>query len=157
MRRVRPWLIAGSLLVFLLSYLSVNTDVGSDPKLTLLVSQALLDHRTTYLDAYVADTLIDAPFAQYVAEGVILRTGQHYSHYFPVGPSLVALPAVALARLGEPEVTPGRARPRRPPLLLLRGLLGLRPVPAVERRGRVRGGLARNRPRRRRWSSSRAS
>ena len=100
MHRVRLWLIAGSLAVFLLSYLSINTDVGSDPKLTLLVSQALVDHQTVYLDAYVDETLIDAPFANYVAEGVILPTGEHYSHYFPVGPSLVALPFVALARLG---------------------------------------------------------
>lgn len=99
MHRLRLWLIAGSLLVFLLSYFSINADVGSDPKLTLLVSQALVDHRTTYLDAYAKDMLLGVPFDGYVAEGTILRTGGHYSHYFPVGPSVVALPFVALARL----------------------------------------------------------
>lgn len=101
MRRVRLWLVAGSLIIFLLAYGSINTDVGSDPRLTLLVSQALIDHRTAYLDAYAQDTLLGVPFDDYVAEGTILRTGEHYSYYFPVGPSVVALPFVAVARLND--------------------------------------------------------
>ena len=99
MRRHHLWLIAGSLLIFLLSYYSINSEVGSDPKLTLLVSQALIDHRTIYLDAYVEDTILERPFYDFVASGDILLDGEHYSHYFPIGPSLLSVPIVGLARL----------------------------------------------------------
>lgn len=99
MRRL-PWpVLVGSLLIFLLSYFSINTDVGSDPQLTLLVSQALVDHGTLHLDAYVDDTILGRPFDSYRASGVIQETGGHMTHYFPAGPSLVAAPFVGLARL----------------------------------------------------------
>lgn len=99
MRYRWAWLAAGSLVVFLLSFFSINTDAGSDPKLTLLVSQALVDYGSMDLAPYREDVIIDRPFADYVETGTILASGDHYSHYFPAGPSIVAAPAVALARL----------------------------------------------------------
>ena len=92
------WLVAGGLAVFLLSYFSINADVGSDPKLTLLVSQALVDHHTVTLDAYRADVILDHPFSDYVAEGTILETNGHTTYYFPAGPALLSAPVVALLR-----------------------------------------------------------
>lgn len=99
MRHLWVWLAGGSLVVFLLCLLSINTDTGSDPKLTLLVSQALVDHGSMDLTPYRGDVIIGRPFEGYVADGVIVASGDHYSHYFPAGPSIVAMPAVALARL----------------------------------------------------------
>lgn len=98
MRRPLFWLVAGGVAVFLLSYLSINTDTGSDPRLNLLVSQALVDYHTVYLDNYRSDAILDRPFADYVADATIQETNGHYIHYFPVGPSLLSAPAVALAR-----------------------------------------------------------
>ena len=98
MRHPLIWLVAGGLAVFLLSAFSINTDVGSDPKLSLLVSQALVDHHTVTLDAYRSDVILDHPFSDYVAEGTILETNGHATYYFPAGPALLSAPAVALLR-----------------------------------------------------------
>jgi len=62
-----------ALLCFYLSYTALNTDVGSDPKLTLLVSQALVEHGTVQLDAYADDTVLDDSFATLIGLG--LRSG----------------------------------------------------------------------------------
>ena len=90
--------IAGGLLVFCLAYFSVNTEVGSDPKLTLVVSQAVLDTGAPFLDPYAGDDLLGRPFDSYVAGGDILEQNGHYVHYFPLGPSLISVPFVAVAR-----------------------------------------------------------
>ena len=77
-----------------------NDNTLSDPKLTLLVSQALVDHGTIALDAYQDDVILGQSFQSYVAVGDIVQTVDGaFHHYFPIGPSLVAVPFVALARL----------------------------------------------------------
>jgi hypothetical protein len=64
------------------------------------VAQAILEHGTVRLDPYIGRGVLAGPG---VGEGtdphLIERNGHAYS-YFPVGSSLLALPAVALARLG---------------------------------------------------------
>ena len=97
-KRAIPPLLAG-LLLFLFVFFSANKETGSDPKLTLLVSQAMLDHRTVRLDAYQGDVLIDFPFADYVERtGLIVARDGRYDAFFPVGPSVLSLPFVAAFR-----------------------------------------------------------
>ena len=104
-RDVRIWLILSSLLIFLLTFFSLNKDTGSDPKLTLLVAQALLDHGRVRLDPYLNETLLDQPFATYLANGSIIKTAAgHYYNYFPLGPSILVLPVVWIARLGGQDM-----------------------------------------------------
>ncbi len=99
MQRRTLIVIAGGLLVFLLAYFSINTDAGSDPKLTLVVSQALVDTGTPFLDIYQNDDLLDRPFAAYVDNGdILLQSTAHFTNYFPLGPSLISAPFVAVAR-----------------------------------------------------------
>ncbi len=85
-------LISLSIAIFCLAYFSINQDVGSDAKLTLLVSQTLLTQRTVRLDAYAGQTVIDAPFDSYLEALKVVESGGHYYAYFPVGPSVLALP-----------------------------------------------------------------
>lgn len=97
-RRAHLALLAATLFLFALSYVALNQEVGSDPKFTLLVSQALVDHGTIRLDAYQNDELLGRPFADYVnSKEIVLRNG-HFYYYFPAGPSILSLPAVAAAR-----------------------------------------------------------
>ena len=101
--------LAGGLLAFLLAFFSINTETGSDPRLTLVVSQALVDTGTPFLDVYQHDDLLDRPFDAYVANGDILQsnTTAHFTNYFPLGPSLISAPIVAVARaLGRDMRTP---------------------------------------------------
>ncbi len=93
------WRAAAAILLFGLAYFSFNSDVGSDPRLTLLVSQAILDYGTVRLDAYQNEELLGQPFHAYLLEGNIIEANGHYYTYFPVGPSVLSLPFVAAARL----------------------------------------------------------
>ena len=72
---------------------------GLDARGTLLVSQALLEHGSVRLSDYP-----DAPDLGYRSTEV---HGVRYG-YFPLGPSLAALPAVALARLGGLDMRSAR-------------------------------------------------
>jgi len=94
-----PLLLAG-LFLFCFTFFSANKETGSDPKLSFLVGQAILDHGTVRLDAYQDDILIDFPFADYVTQydQIIERDGRYYA-YFPVGPSVLSLPFVGVYRL----------------------------------------------------------
>ncbi len=61
---------------------------SGDPRLALVVSQAILDHGSIRLDEYEADL----PGARFFSHN------GHLYDYFPLGSSLIALPAVAGAR-----------------------------------------------------------
>lgn len=99
-RNSRIWLLVSSLVIFLLTFFSLNKDTGSDPKLTLLVAQSVLENGTIRLDAYQGDSILNLPFSSYLANGSILASPEgHFYNYFPLGPSIFALPAVAIARL----------------------------------------------------------
>lgn len=91
-------LLLGGLLAFGLAYFSINTDVGSDPKLTLVVSQVLVETGSPFLNPYANDELFGRPFAAYLADGTILEANGRSVHYFPLGPSLLSVPFVAFAR-----------------------------------------------------------
>ncbi len=90
-----PWLLAAA--AFALAYLSPVEEVKSDPAISLLATQSLLDHQTLRLDAYLGD-----PACAYDLERDyrIRRRGGSIS-YYSHGVSLLSLPAVWLAnRLG---------------------------------------------------------
>ncbi|MCI0396827.1 MAG: hypothetical protein L0332_05670 [Chloroflexi bacterium] len=89
-------LLVASLLVFGLAYWSPVTHFGSDPYLTLLVSQALVEHHTFQLDAYQESVI--APPGGPNFEGQTVRYNEHIYYYFPPGTSILAAPAVWLAR-----------------------------------------------------------
>lgn len=93
------FLLLSSIALFLLLYFSVNGDVGSDPKLTLVVTQVFLETGKVYLDPYQDVLLLGQTFRDYVAEARIYESEGHYFNYFPAGPSLIASPAVWLAGL----------------------------------------------------------
>lgn len=88
-------LLAVALFVFLLIIPSPVSYANSDPYLSLLVSQSLLEHGQLKLDAY-RDT-VDPPLDSYGSDGMIYRDGDHYYYYPPIGPSLFVLPFVAAA------------------------------------------------------------
>jgi hypothetical protein len=88
----RNRLIAAFLLLmaFLVVSFAVNRNTNSDPRATLLVSEAILHHGTIKLDHYGAEAM-----AHY-GEPVHQKNG-HYYGYFPIGASLASLPFVAIA------------------------------------------------------------
>ncbi|MFZ2236311.1 MAG: glycosyltransferase family 39 protein [Dokdonella sp.] len=63
-----------------------------DPRATLLVSEAVIHHGTVRLDSYPADAL-----ARY-GSAIQSKNGHSY-YYFPLGTSLLSVPAVAMANL----------------------------------------------------------
>lgn len=87
-------LLAGcSFLVFLLTYFSTVSYAGSDPQLSLLASQSILEEGTIRLDAYRGP---EYPlFEQWMVQG---RNG-HYYYYWPIGPSVLSVPFVWVANL----------------------------------------------------------
>lgn len=93
-------LFSASFFIFALTYFSLNTDTRSDPRLTLLVAQSIIEHGTVQLDAYKQDVLLDMPFEDYVEKAsLILQYKGHYYYYFPVGPSVLSVPFVWVTRL----------------------------------------------------------
>ena len=64
---------------------------GSDPRGTLLVSQALMNRGTIKLDYYSPDVL--RPYGG----SIYKKANGHYYYFFPLGTSLAALPVVAAA------------------------------------------------------------
>lgn len=93
------WLFValGAAAVFATTYLAPVSYVGSDPELSLLVSQALLEHGTVRLEAYAAGD--DAPLNRYSTLGEIKQANGHTYYVFPLGTSVLAVPFVGLARL----------------------------------------------------------
>ena len=78
------------LVAFLLVAFGRNRFTRSDPRGTLLVSEALLLHYTIRLDDYPANRLE----GQYQFR---LKNG-HYYYFYPIGTSIASLPFVVLAR-----------------------------------------------------------
>lgn len=74
--------------VFTVAYFAVVSYADADPNGTLLTSQALIEHGNIYLDPY-PDTLQD--YQQYTVLG-------HRTYWYPIGTSLLSMPAVWLAR-----------------------------------------------------------
>lgn len=82
------WLLA--LLIVTLIAVQQTHNTGSDPRGTLLVSQALVQHGTVKLDIY-AGAYLDT-FAHQIH-----RKNGHIYNYFPLGTALVSAPFVAIA------------------------------------------------------------
>jgi len=87
-------------LLFTLPYFSIVKYYNSDPELTLLVSQTILEHGTTRLDRYQDQVVLGRPFATFINSRKIVERGGHLYNYFPTGPAVLSLPAVAIARAG---------------------------------------------------------
>ncbi len=105
--RIQPekvFLTLASLALFVISYFAVNRNVDSDPRLTLVVSQAFLDTGQVSLDIYREAQILGRSFAEHRAAGLIFKIGDHYFPYFPAGPSLLAAPFVWLARLAGADM-----------------------------------------------------
>jgi hypothetical protein len=87
-----PAVILG-LFVFGLAYTARVSYGSSDPRFSLLVSQALLEHQTIKLDAYLQT-------ADLLQKGApILTINGHYYYFFPLGTSIFAVPFVWVANL----------------------------------------------------------
>ncbi|MBX9754732.1 MAG: glycosyltransferase family 39 protein [Pseudomonadaceae bacterium] len=82
------WLLAALIVAVIAGQVTHNTD--SDPRGTLLVSQALVQHGSLKLDAY-GETLLNS------YGYVIHQKGGHFYNYFPLGTALVSTPFVAIA------------------------------------------------------------
>ncbi|HBO7421165.1 MULTISPECIES: glycosyltransferase family 39 protein [Pseudomonas aeruginosa group] len=83
------WIVVLSLLLLTL-VTQRNHNTNSDPRATLLVSQALVQHGTIQLDS------LGEPLLQSYGY-VIQQKNGHYYHYFPLGSALLATPVVAIA------------------------------------------------------------
>ncbi len=84
------WLLAFLIVAVIAGQSTHNT--GSDPRGTLLVSQAIAQHGSVKLDAY-GETLLDS------YGYVIHRKNGHFYNYFPLGTALVSTPFVAAANV----------------------------------------------------------
>lgn len=93
-------LAALSLLAFTIAYYSPINYNNSDPYLTLLTSQAILERGTIKLDHY-------AEQGMELEKHSVKKNGHRY-YYFPLGTPLYALPFVGLAKMGGLDMT----RPR---------------------------------------------
>jgi hypothetical protein len=89
-----------SLVVLLIVLFATPMHEGSDPKFTLLVAQSIVENGTIKLDSYQDDLLLGEPFQIHVGK-FIREINGHYYNYFPVGPSIITLPIVAVtSKLG---------------------------------------------------------
>jgi hypothetical protein len=91
-------LLLGSATIWQLSTTALNDNTRSDPKLTLVVSQAIVDYGTVALTEYREDMILGQNFDWYVNMLDILEYDGDFYSYFPVGPSVMAVPFVAVAR-----------------------------------------------------------
>lgn len=95
-----PWLMALCAGAFLLTYQAPVDASLSDPWGALLTAQAIVEDGTIRLDRYVRDE-------RYLYDPIEPAGNGHSYDYFPLGTSLAAVPAVALARLrGENMIYP---------------------------------------------------
>jgi hypothetical protein len=90
-----PRLLILSVAIFLITCSARSVYEGSDPKFTLLVAQSIVENGTVHLDAYQDDELLGSPFQRHVGN-VIRQLNGHYYNYFPVGPSIMTVPIVAV-------------------------------------------------------------
>ena len=89
--------------VFCLAYLDHVSYEISDPHLSLLVSQAILEEGTIKLDAY--RDRAEPPLASYPPSGPLIQQNGHTYYYFPLGPSILSVPFVAIANLAGLDMT----------------------------------------------------
>ena len=90
------WLLAVLIVGLIAGQQTQNT--GSDPRGTLLVSQAVVQHGTIKLDAYAGEYL--DTFAHQIH-----RKNGHIYNYFPLGTALVSAPVVAIANAVGMDMT----------------------------------------------------
>lgn len=90
------WLLAVLIVGVIAGQQTQNT--GSDPRGTLLVSQAMVQHGTIKLDAYAGEYL--DTFAHQIH-----RKNGHIYNYFPLGTALVSAPVVAIANAVGMDMT----------------------------------------------------
>lgn len=83
------WFLVAALLLFTL-ITEQNRNTSSDPRGTLLVSQAIVQHGTVKLDSY-------GPALLHSYGYVFNEKNGHYYNYFPLGSALLSVPIVALA------------------------------------------------------------
>lgn len=92
------WMLTLCSLIFVLAYFSNVKYFNSDPELTLLVSQTILENGSTRLDRYQGRVVLGRPFTTFINSPKIVTLGGHYYSYFPTGPAMLSLPFVAMAR-----------------------------------------------------------
>ena len=85
--------------IYTLAISGLTDNTNSDPKLNLLVSQAVVEHNTLALTLYRDDEILGRTFQWFVNIGDIIENdaGEFY-HYFPVGPSMLSVPFVLYAQ-----------------------------------------------------------
>jgi hypothetical protein len=92
-------LVLVSILIFALAYGARVPDADSDPFLSLVVSQQIVERQTVRLDALQgrSDLLRD--------EWVVQAPNGHYYYYWPVGTSVLSMPFVWVANLLGMDMT----------------------------------------------------
>ncbi len=86
-----------SLVAFFLTRYSLIYGAGSDPRYTLIVSQSIIENGTIQLNTYQNDRIWGAT-ANFDADLNILEYNGRYYNYFPLGPSLLSVPAVLITK-----------------------------------------------------------
>lgn len=97
-RASAPLFIA--LLLALLAYLSPVSNANADPHFSLIVSQSLLEHATLKLDGYRVQ---EPDLFEHYHWQMVQVDGHDYYNY-PLTPSLLALPAVGVARIAGADM-----------------------------------------------------
>ncbi|MFT5193393.1 MAG: hypothetical protein ACI9EW_000995 [Cellvibrionaceae bacterium] len=81
--------------IFLLALVSPNSYTGSDAHFSLLVSQAIIEHGTLQLDAYLPE--VQEQLSQFAYQ--LQPNNEHTYYAFPIGTSVLMLPFVGLVNL----------------------------------------------------------
>ena len=81
-----------AIIVFCIAYFATVSEESSDPYLSLVVSQAIIDHQTVKLDDY----------KEHIPPGTLeswraIQWRGHNYYYFPIGPSLFSIPFVLVS------------------------------------------------------------
>ena len=107
-QRQLPWpasfaLLLAGLAIFWLTFKATISKANSDPRLSLLVSLAIIEQGSVRLDAYEFSS--QPPLSDPDNERVLVRHNDHIYYAFPLGTSLAAVPPVWLARQLGRDVT----------------------------------------------------
>ena len=103
-QQVKPvfLLTAFILIIFSITFLGPISYARSDSELSLLVSQAVIDHASIKLDAYQESVALSRYKSIY---GEIKEKNDHFYYVFPIGPSIFLVPAVWIANLAGLHMT----------------------------------------------------
>ena len=96
-------LLLAGLAIFWLSFRAPVSRANSDPRLSLLVSLAIIEQGSVRLDTYEFSS--QPPLSDPDNERVLVRWNDHIYYAFPLGSSLAAVPPVWLARLMGRDLT----------------------------------------------------